>query len=406
MSCRSSDYGSVIYQCEDCSEIHIAPRRGGNRHCPGCQHHKTQQWLQRQMDRQLPGHHFRLTFTVPEPLRAFIYHHQQVAYNALFSASAEAFKTLALDPKQLSADLPGFFGVLPTWGRQLQYHPHVHYGVPGGAFSSEDHQWHPTSAGFFLPVKALSTRYWAKFRDLMAKAGLLQKIPAEVWETEWNVNCQAVGAGEGAVKYLAPSVFKVAIADSRIVKVDNDQVTFRYRQPHSHRERTMTLDALEFIRRFLQHVLPSGLMKVRYDGFLPPSCSIPWEEVKARIEMTYGFALVSPEAEPLVTPRPSPADAVVGHGAISAPCCHSGDVPPPSSGNLPWLHQDSPQPRRDSPAPLPGLGYSPRRFALRLPGGAAPLCLPPAIAAFNPPSKVKPDLPNSKSPLFFQTLKG
>jgi hypothetical protein len=301
MGCRSGDYGSVIYQCEDCSEIHSVPRSCGNRHCPGCQHHKTQQWLQRQIDRQLPGHHFMLTFTVPEPLRDVIYHHQSLAYNALFNASAKAIKTLALDPKHLGADLPGFFGVLHTGGRQLQYHPHVHYVVPGGACSSDDLKWHPTSPGFFLPVKALSKLYRAKFRDLMAQAGLLQKIPAEVWQTDWNVNGQAVGASESAVKYLAPYVFKVAISDSRIVKVENDQVTFRYRQPHSHRERTMTLHALAFIRRFLQHVLPSGLMKVRYYGFLHPSCSIPWEEVKTRIEIVYGFALVSPEAEPLVT---------------------------------------------------------------------------------------------------------
>jgi len=301
MNCRTGESGSLIYQCEDCGQVHSVPRSCGNRHCPGCQHHKTQQWLQRQMDRQLPGHHFMLTFTVPEPLRDFIYHHQQVAYHALFNASAEAIKTLALDPRYIGADLPGFFGVLHTWGRQLQYHPHVHYVVPGGAFSSDDHQWHPTSPGFFLPGKALSKIYRAKFRDLMAQAGLLGQIPTEVWSVEWNVNCQAVGASEGTVKYLAPYVFKVAITDSRIVKVENDQVTCRYRQPHSHRERTMTLHALAFIRRFLQHVLPSGLMKVRYYGFLHPSGSIPWAEVKTRIEMTYGFVLVSPESEPLVT---------------------------------------------------------------------------------------------------------
>jgi hypothetical protein len=288
--CRSAQAGSTLYQCQVCAKPHVIPRGCGNRHCPGCQHHKTQAWLQCQLARQLPGHHFMLTFTVPESLRAFLRSHQRIGYAALFEASAGAIKKLAADPRYLGGEMPGFFGVLHTWGRQLQYHPHIHYLVPGGALSAKDQQWHASSAGFYLPVRALSAIFRAKFRDAMAAQGLLSEIPAATWDIEWNVNCQAVGDGQATLAYLARYVFKVAISEQRIVSIDDHQVTFRYRKVHSNRQRTMSLPTQEFMRRFLQHVLPTGLVKVRYFGFLSPNCAVPIEEVKARIEMAHGFA--------------------------------------------------------------------------------------------------------------------
>jgi hypothetical protein len=160
-----------------------------------------------------------------------------------------------------------------------------------------------TAVGFYLPVRALSRIVRAKFRDRIAKRGLLGEIPAEVWAMEWNVNCQPAGNGSGALQYLAPYVFKVAIGERRILAVDAHHVRFRYQKPHSPRVRTMTLPIMEFMRRFLQHVLPRGFMKVRYYGFLSPSASVPLEDVKARIEMASGFALATPEA----TSEPSAA---------------------------------------------------------------------------------------------------
>jgi hypothetical protein len=139
----------------------------------------------------------------------------------------------------------------------------------------------------------------AKFRDEMKAAGLEGEIPVEVWETEWNVNCQAVGASAASLKYLAPYVFKVAIANSRIVKVENRTVTFRYQKPKSSRWRTMALDALEFIRRFLQHVLPTGFMKVRYFGFINPNCKVGLDTISALIELSYGFNLPELDADGL-----------------------------------------------------------------------------------------------------------
>ena len=297
MRCRSQDNGATVYQCAACGELHVVQRCCGNRHCPGCQQHKTRQWLDWQLKRQLPGHHFMLTFTVPEALRAFIRSHQSIGYGALFEASSDAIKKLVPDPKYIGADTPGFFGVLHTWGRQLHYHPHIHYLVPGGAHSSKDRQWHPSSPSFYLPVRALSRIYRAKFRDAIQREGLLAQIPPEVWSIDWNVNCQAVGSGEASLAYLSRYVFKVAISEQRIVRIDDANVIFQYRKPHSNRIRTMALPIMEFMRRFLQHVLPTGFMKVRYYGFLSPSCAVPIEEVKARIEMAQGFAARAPEIE-------------------------------------------------------------------------------------------------------------
>ena len=299
LKCRTQEAGIALYECEDCGHSHTMYRSCGNRHCPTCQHHKTREWLESQINRQLPGHHFMLTFTVPESLRRFIRSHQRLAYAALFKASAGAIKKLAADDKHIGGDLPGFFGVLHTWGRTLEYHPHIHYIAPGGALSSKDGAWHPSRADFYLPVRALSKIFRAKFRDEMKAAGLEGEIPVEVWETEWNVNCQAVGASAASLKYLAPYVFKVAIANSRIVKVENRTVTFRYQKPKSSRWRTMALDALEFIRSFLQHVLPTGFMKVRYFGFINPNCKVGLDTISALIELSYGFNLPELDADVL-----------------------------------------------------------------------------------------------------------
>jgi len=171
----------------------------------------------------------------------------------------------------------------------------------GGALSREDGRWHPSRAGFYLPVRALSRIVRAKFRDQINTRGLLGQIPGEVWAMEWNVNCQAAGDGIRALQYLAPYVFKVAISERRILSVDAHHVRFRYQKPQRHRVRTMTLPIMEFMRRFLQHVLPRGFMKIRYYGFLSPTSSVSLEDIKARIEMTSGLALRPPR--PPASPR-------------------------------------------------------------------------------------------------------
>lgn len=303
INCRTEVNGSVVYRCEECNQVHLIHRGCGNRHCPGCQNHKSRQWLEKQLQRQMPGHHFMLTFTVPQEIRSFLRSHQRIGYAALFAASSEAIKSLSADPRFTGGDVPGFFGVLHTWGRQMQYHPHIHYVVPGGMLSSKNPSWHPSPVNFYLPVQALSKIFRAKFRDRMAKAGLLAQIPSTVWNIDWNVNSQAVGGAEASIKYLTPYVFRVAISNSRIVKVEGGKVFFRYKKTGSNRLRTMELSAIEFIRRFLQHVLPTGFMKVRYYGFLSPGSKVSREEVRARIEMAFGFELTLPVVEPALPPK-------------------------------------------------------------------------------------------------------
>ena len=232
-----------------------------------------------------------ITFTLPEQLRPFIRSHKRIGYGAIFNASSQSLKVLAADERFIGGDVPGFWGVLHTWGRQQNYHPHIHYIVPGGAYSTKDGRWHPSRIDFFAPVKALSKIYKAKFQDEMKKTGMYEVIPSEVWEIEWNVNVQAVGRSENSIKYLAPYVFKVAITNSRIVKVENRMVTFRYKKPKSNRWRNLTIDVIEFIRRFLQHVLPTGFMKIRYYGFMHPSSSITVKKINLLIELAYDFAL-------------------------------------------------------------------------------------------------------------------
>src|SRR5712691_8518848 len=296
--CQSGHYGHSLYQCHSCGESHRVNHACGNRHCPQCQQHTTQQWLQDHLDKQLPGPHFLLTFTVPETLRAFIRSHQRLAYQALFQASSTALKRLAKDERFIGTDLPGFTGVLHTWGRQLQYHPHIHYIVPGGGLSQDRTTWRPSRANFFVPVKALSPIYRAIFKEEMRHAGLLEHIDPQVWTIPWNVHSQANHHGHSAFTYLAPYVFKVAISNQRIVSLTDRTVTFTYRKVGSTRLRTAHLDVMEFIRRFLQHVLPDGFVKVRHFGFLHASCAIPPATI--RLMMVQGH----PSGEKLIQRKP------------------------------------------------------------------------------------------------------
>jgi hypothetical protein len=297
LNCRTGHYGHSLYRCHGWGGQHRVNHSCGNRHCPHCQHHKTQQWLHHHLEKQLPGPHCLLTFTVPETLRHFIRSHQHVAYHAMCKASSQAIKRLARDERFVGTDLPGFPGILHTWGRQLQYHPHIHYIVPGGGLSRDHTRWRPARDNFFVPVKALSPIYQAIFKQEMQLAQLLNHIDPQVWTIPWNVHSQAHPNGHTSFKYLAPYVFKVAISNSRIVSLTDRPVTFSYRKPGSARLRTAQLDAIEFIRRFLQHVLPDGFMKVRHFGFMNPRCDIPTETLRGMILNQHPIGFKTPHLE-------------------------------------------------------------------------------------------------------------
>jgi DNA-directed RNA polymerase subunit RPC12/RpoP len=220
-ACRTGELGTVVYACSRCGHRHRTGQSCGNRHCPTCQHHKTLQWLERQQQRLLPCPYFLLTFTLPAELRRFVRQHQRRCYAALFRASSSAIQSLAAHPKWVGTPQPGFFGVLHTWSRTLEYHPHLHYVVPGGGPSADGSVWMPSRPDFFVPDPALSRVYRARFRDAMRAAGLLGQIDPAVWKKDWVVKTVAVGDGRAALKYLSAYVFRVAIGDHRILDCED-----------------------------------------------------------------------------------------------------------------------------------------------------------------------------------------
>jgi len=286
-NCRNGNFGSLHYTCSSCRLEHTLPCSCGNRHCPTCQNEKASTWLDKMEKKLLPCSYFMITFTVPQELRSFIRSNQKVAYTAMFDSSAQAMKKLARDPRFIGADQIGFFGVLHTWGRTLNYHPHIHFIVPAGGLSSDRKQWLASKPDFFVRVEPLSVIYRAKFRDEMKEAGLFHQIDPVVWSKPWVVNSQAVGDGRTSIKYLTPYVFRVAISNSRIVSFKGGEVSFKYRKSGSNRWRKMTVSAMEFIRRFLQHVLPVGFMKIRHYGFLSGSSKTPWPKIRELICILY-----------------------------------------------------------------------------------------------------------------------
>ena len=269
--CRTLELGGHMYTCRDCNETQYQYHSCRDRHCPKCQHDKAQLWLEKQQDLLLPTRYFLLTFTLPDELRKLARSHQKLFYSLLFRASASATQKLALDPRFIGGQV-GMVGVLHTWGRNLTFHPHIHYLVPAGGLAADRQTWLPARKGFLLPIKALSRIFRAKFRDALRKTDFFGSISADVWAKDWVVHCQPVGSGLTTLKYLAPYIFRVAISNNRILKLANGRVTFRFRATDTGKLRTSTLPALEFIRRFLQHVLPRGFVKVRYYGFLAHGC--------------------------------------------------------------------------------------------------------------------------------------
>jgi hypothetical protein len=190
-------------------------------------------------------------------------------YDALFRASAEAAQHLARDSRFVGGQI-GLVGVLHTWARDLSYHPHVHYLAPAGGLADDGETWLPARPDFLFPVQALSQLFRAKFRDALRTTDCFSSIPSAVWAQDWVAHCLPVGNGLTAFKYLAPYIFRVAISNRRIVKVEDDQVTFRYRASGTGETKFCTLPAEKFIHRFLQHVLPRSFVKVRYYGLFSP----------------------------------------------------------------------------------------------------------------------------------------
>ena len=258
-------------RCEACNSEVFSYHSCGNRSCPKCHTAQTQEWLERRQAEMLPVPDFHITVTVPAELRAVLCAHQREGYGVLMQATAAAIIELARDPGYVGGTV-AVLAVLHTWTQQLPFHPHVHCLVSGGGISEDASTWHPARRKFLLPIKALATLVCGKFRALLRQKCPDLVVPDAAWQKPWILHVSAWGNGEQAVlDYLARYVFRVALTNARIVGLDDQTVTVQYKDRKSGRRRTCRLSGEEFMRRFLQHVLPRGFHKVRYFGLWHPA---------------------------------------------------------------------------------------------------------------------------------------
>lgn len=287
INCRTSAMGGEVYYCEECKVYHYSYHSCQNRHCPKCQSARSDEWLEKQLQKLLPVNYFLVTFTIPQELHKVFRSHQKLCYSLLFKSAAEALQTLLADPKY-AGGISGMIGVLHTWTRQLMYHPHVHFIVADGAFDVFRNEWKSCHHSFLVPVKALSKIYRAKLRDHLKSSylRLFNFIPRSDWQKEFVTHSKQVGKGEKALKYLSNYVYRIAISNNRIVKYENGMVTFRYKESQTDKIKYQKVSAHEFMRRFLQHVLPTGFQKVRYYGFLSSAAKALFEQIKLVLNAT------------------------------------------------------------------------------------------------------------------------
>jgi Zn finger protein HypA/HybF involved in hydrogenase expression len=334
-NCRTAALGGHVERCEDCAHTRVAYNSCRNRHCPKCQGAAARQWLAEREAELLPVPYYHIVFTLPAAIRALAFANKAVVYDLLFKKAAETLITISADPKHLGARI-GLTAVLHTWGSALTHHPHVHVIVPGGGLSPDGSRWIACKPDFFLPGRVLSRLFRRLFLEGLAalrEAGKLaffgdlarladkdafEAALAPLRRSEWVLYAKRPFAGPAAVlAYLARYTHRVAISNSRLLAFDQAGVAFRwkdYRIKGRDRLKTMTLDAAEFIRRFLMHVLPTGFHRIRHYGLFASA-------VRAQnVERARGL-LATPEA----TPEPSCAKADNGAESPAAahrcPCC-------------------------------------------------------------------------------------
>lgn len=286
-ACRSAALGGHVEQCADCGKVRVAYNSCRNRHCPKCQGLTRAAWLADRMAELLPVPYFHVVFTMPAEIAEIAFQNKAVVYTILFKAAAETLRLIAADPKHLGAEI-GLIAVLHTWGQNLHHHPHVHCVVPGGGPSADGTRWVGCRPGFFLPVKVLSRLYRRLFLEALQAAfddGRLQffgdlaalaspeKFAGRLCPLRampWVVYAKApFGGPERVLAYLGRYTHRVAIANSRLAGMADGRVSFHWKDYRHHDKRKlMTLEAGEFIRRFLVHVLPDGFHRIRHYGFL------------------------------------------------------------------------------------------------------------------------------------------
>ena len=315
--CRTAALGGHVEACDECGHRQIAYNSCRNRHCPKCQGPACARWMEDRAAELLPVEYFHVVFTLPSGLGPIALQNPRLVYGTLFRAAAETLLQLAADPKHLGADI-GFFAVLHTWGQNLHLHPHVHCVVLGGGIALDGSRWIACRSGFFLPVAVMRRLFRGKFLALFHEAyrngrlsfhGQQQPLadPAlfvhfldSLRQTEWVVYAKPpYGGPDSVLKYLARYTHRVAISNHRLIKMEDGKVFFHWKDyAHGSVQKTMALDAVEFLRRFLQHVVPSGFMRIRHFGFLSPRCK---EEKLQRCRQLLGEA-TTPAPEVLAAP--------------------------------------------------------------------------------------------------------
>jgi Putative transposase/Transposase zinc-binding domain len=283
--CRTAALGGHRDKCVRCGHLTASYNSCRNRHCPKCQGNVRAKWLAARAAELLPVPYFHIVFTLPHELSALVLQNKRLLYDLLFRTSAASLLELARDPKHLGADI-GFLGVLHTWGQNLQVHPHIHYIVPAGGLALDGSRWIDSSHRFFLPVKRLSRVFRDNFCGQLSELfqqnrlqfhGSLRLLASPVafsdllWELgqkDWVVYAKPpFGGAEHVLNYLARYTHRVAISNHRLVAFENDRVSFRWRDyAHGGKNKVMTVSADEFLRRFLLHVLPKGLVRIRHFG--------------------------------------------------------------------------------------------------------------------------------------------
>lgn len=284
--CRTSELGGHKDVCDSCGHTHIFYNSCRNRHCTKCQTLSKERWIENQKSNLLNIGYFHVVFSIPNTLNPIAYQNQKAVYSLLFKAVAETLAELASDKKYLGAKI-GFTSVLHTWGQNLMHHPHIHCIVPGGGLSSIG-KWVNSRKKFFIPVKVLSRKFRGKFLYHLKQLYYLNKLEfhgsqihlanykefemllSSLYDKEWIVYCKPPFKNAACVvEYLGRYTHRVAISNKRIINIDQDNVTFKWRDyKDDNKHKLMTVSAHEFIRRFLIHILPSGFMKIRHYGLL------------------------------------------------------------------------------------------------------------------------------------------
>jgi hypothetical protein len=309
-ACCTPEMGGRLYRCNDCDESFWRFHCCRNRACPKCHGEQTRQWLEKRQAELLPCSYFHAVATVPSELHDVFQQHQKFMYGLLMRVSAEAIKELCKKKRHLGG-LPGLLSVLHTWNGQLGFHPHVHMLITAGGLRADGEHWEPARGEFLVPVSVLSKKIAAKFRDALkeGKPSVFARIPPTVWRREWVSFLKHYGHGNDAVlSYLSRYVFRTAISNARILAVDQTHVTFRYKDHKAETWQTVRLPGIEFLQRFLQHVLPRGFHKVRYYGL--------WHHSK-RGQSNRAWLLLMLERPTTAATPPSIADLLEALGQLA-----------------------------------------------------------------------------------------